>query len=66
MNRKNSAELVVEVLQTLWPEGVRPLDYRNLLRVIRIVEEAARESAKVEDSLSSAQNGQWKVEQRGG
>lgn len=66
MNRKNSAELVVEVLQTLWPEGVRPLDYRNLLRVIRIVEEAARESAKVEDSLSSAQNGFGPAEQRGG
>lgn len=63
---RNGVDQIVEVLGTLWPEGIPPLDYRNLLRVIRIVEDTVRESAKTSDSLSSAQDGQWQVEQWGG
>ncbi len=30
-------EKVVEVLQMLWPEGIRPLDYIHVLRVVRLI-----------------------------
>ena len=55
MNKRFGTDELLGILNQLWPKGIPNLDYRNALRIIRLLEEIGDE-AQATHGLSSAQD----------